>query len=101
MPSDPVGRSFIGLRMAAVLIPVDSVKMLAAMSSFAALAAFFAVNVLLLVLRCRLPRHERPFRVPFMLFGVPVPPRRRVACIVEGRKATQSPQKLPPTKVRI
>ena len=67
--------------MAALLVPVGSVKMLAEMSSFAALAAFFAVNASLIVLRRRLPGRKRPFRVPCMIWGVPVPPVLAIAAI--------------------
>jgi len=57
--------------MAAVLVPIGSVKILAEMSSFAALVAFFAVNVVLIVLRYRMPGHERPFRVPLAVGRLP------------------------------
>jgi len=41
------------------------------MSSFAALVAFFAVNVVLIVLRYQMPGHERPFRVPLAVGRLP------------------------------
>ena len=47
----------------------------------AALAAFFAVNASLIVLRRRLPGRKRPFRVPCMIWGVPVPPVLAIAAI--------------------
>ena len=59
---------------AAVLLPVGSVKVLAELSSFAALIAFLAVNVVLIVLRYRQPRHHRPFRVPGAIGRMPVLP---------------------------
>jgi amino acid transporter len=77
----PWAAALLTCAMAAVLIPVGSVKMLAEMSSFAALAAFFAVNASLLVLRYRLPDRKRPFRVPVRLYGVPVPPVVAIAAI--------------------
>ena len=77
----PWAAALLTCAMAAVLIPVGSVKMLAEMSSFAALAAFLAVNASLLVLRRRQPGRKRPFRVPFMLFGVPLPPVLAIVAI--------------------
>ena len=68
--------------MAAVLVPIGSVKILAEMSSFAALVAFFAVNVALIVLRYRLPGHARPFRVPLAVGRLPVLPVLAIASIV-------------------
>ena len=77
----PWAAALLTCAMAAVLIPVGSVKMLAEMSSFAALAAFLAVNASLLVLRRKLPDRKRPFRVPFGLFGVPLPPVLAIVAI--------------------
>jgi APA family basic amino acid/polyamine antiporter len=68
--------------MAAVLVPIGSVKILAEMSSFAALVAFFAVNVVLIVLRYRLPTLKRPFRVPFAIGQMPVLPVLAIVSIV-------------------
>ena len=67
--------------MAAVLVPIGSVKILAEMSSFAALVAFFAVNVVLIVLRYRMPGHNRPFRVPLAVGRLPVLPILAIASI--------------------
>ena len=77
----PWAAALLTCAMAAVLIPIGSVKILAEMSSFAALAAFLAVNASLLVLRRRQPGRKRPFRVPFMLFGVPLPPVLAIVAI--------------------
>ena len=77
----PWAAALLTCAMAAVLIPIGSVKMLAEMSSFAALAAFLAVNASLLALRRRQPGRKRPFRVPFMLFGVPLPPVLAIVAI--------------------
>jgi amino acid transporter len=74
--------SILAFVMAAALVPIGSVKMLAEMSSFAALVAFIAVNVALIVLRYRMPRHERPFRVPLALGRLPVLPVVALASIV-------------------
>jgi APA family basic amino acid/polyamine antiporter len=68
--------------MAAVLVPIGSVKILAEMSSFAALVAFFAVNVVLIVLRYRLPTLKRPFRVPFAIGQMPVLPVLAIVSII-------------------
>jgi amino acid transporter len=58
----------------AVLLPVGSVKILAELSSFAALVAFLAVNVVLIALRFKDPHRRRPFRVPGSIGRVPVLP---------------------------
>jgi APA family basic amino acid/polyamine antiporter len=68
--------------MAAVLVPIGSVKILAEMSSFAALVAFFAVNVVLIVLRYRMPGHKRPFRVPLAIGRLPVLPVLAIVSII-------------------
>jgi basic amino acid/polyamine antiporter, APA family len=68
--------------MAAVLVPIGSVKILAELSSFAALVAFFAVNVVLIVLRYRMPGHKRPFRVPLAIGRMPVLPVVAIASII-------------------
>jgi amino acid transporter len=68
--------------MAAVLVPIGSVQILAELSSFAALIAFFAVNVVLVVLRYRMPGHKRPFRVPLAIGRLPVLPVIAMASIV-------------------
>jgi len=58
------------------------VKILAEMSSFAALVAFFAVNVALIVLRYKHPQHPRPFRAPGAIGRMPVLPLLAIAAIV-------------------
>ncbi len=68
--------------MAAALLPIGSIRILAELSSFAALVAFFAVNVVLIRLRYRLPHHPRPFRVPFAIRRMPVLPLVAIASIV-------------------
>jgi amino acid transporter len=68
--------------MAAALLPIGSVKLLAEMSSFAALLAFFAVNVVLIVLRYRLPGHKRPFRVPLSIGRMPILPVLAIGSIL-------------------
>lgn len=68
--------------MAAVLVPLGSVKILAELSSFAALIAFLAVNVVLIVLRYRAPGHKRPFRVPLAIGRLPILPVLAIASIV-------------------
>ena len=78
----PWTAAILTFAMAAVLVPIGSVKMLAEMSSFAALVAFFAVNVVLIVLRYRLPTLKRPFRVPFAIGQMPVLPVLAIASII-------------------
>jgi amino acid transporter len=58
------------------------VKILAEVSSFAALVAFFAVNLVLIVLRYRMPAHQRPFRVPLSVGRLPVLPVLAIISIV-------------------
>ena len=65
----------------AALIPIGNVRVLAEISSFAALAAFFAVNVALIVLRFRLPEQNRPFRVPLNIGRMPLLPVLAIASI--------------------
>jgi amino acid transporter len=67
--------------VAAVLVPLGDVKMLAALSSFSALLAFLAVNLALIILRYRLPRHRRPFRVPLSIGKLPLLPVAAIASI--------------------
>jgi APA family basic amino acid/polyamine antiporter len=68
--------------MAVVLVPIGSVKILAELSSFAALAAFLAVNVVLIALRYRMPDHKRPFRVPISIGRLPILPLLAIGSIV-------------------
>ena len=67
--------------MSAALLPVGSITILAEMSSFAALIAFLAVNLALIVLRYRLPAHHRPFRVPGAVGRLPILPVVAIAAI--------------------
>ena len=67
--------------MAAILLPLGSVKTLAEISSFSALLAFLAVNLALIVLRYRMPDHPRPFRVSFAVGRMPVVPLLAIASI--------------------
>lgn len=55
-----------------LLLPIGSVRILAEMSSFAALVAFLAVNVVLIALRYKHPHVPRPFRVPGAIGRMPV-----------------------------
>jgi APA family basic amino acid/polyamine antiporter len=70
------------LVLSAALVPIGSVKVLAEMSSFAALVAFFAVNLALIALRYKHPHHPRPFRVPGSIAGMPVLPVLALVSIV-------------------
>jgi amino acid transporter len=70
------------LAMAVILLPVGSVRILAEMSSFAALLAFFVVNVVLIVMRYKHPHRARPFRVPLSVGRLPLPPLLALASIL-------------------
>jgi amino acid transporter len=59
---------------AAALVPFGRVEIVASLSSFAALLAFAAVNVALIVLRYREPGGKRPFRVPGAIGRFPILP---------------------------
>lgn len=67
--------------MSVALVPIANVKILAELSSFSALLAFFAVNIALIVLRYRLPDHHRPFRVPLRIGRMPLLPLLAIASI--------------------
>ncbi len=78
----PWGAAILTLAMAALFVPAGSIKILAEMSSFAALLAFLSVNVVLIVLRYRMPDHPRPFRVPLAIGRLPVLPLAAIASII-------------------
>ncbi len=50
------------------------IETLAGISSFATLIAFFSVHLSLIVLRFSHPNIDRPFKIPFSLFHVPLSP---------------------------
>jgi basic amino acid/polyamine antiporter, APA family len=60
--------------VAELLVPIGDLKLLAELSSLTALVAFLAVNFALIVLRYRLPHHDRPFRVPLAVGRMPIIP---------------------------
>jgi len=60
--------------MSQLLVPIGDVQILAELSSLTALLAFLAVNIALIILRYRLPDHDRPFRVPFAVGRMPIIP---------------------------
>lgn len=74
--------SLIAFALSIVLLPIGDIAVLAGLSSFAALLAFFAVNIALIVSRYRYPTHRRPFRVPFSIGRLPVLPMLAIASIV-------------------
>ncbi|MGE0230220.1 MAG: APC family permease [Flavobacteriaceae bacterium] len=78
----PIAASAAMLILAAALLPIANVRLLAELSSFAALLAFLAVNVSLIVLRYRAPALARPFRVPFAIGRLPVLPAAALASIL-------------------
>ena len=67
--------------MSAALVPIGNVKILAELSSFAALLAFLAVNLALIIVRYRLPDLPRPFRVPLTIGRMPLLPLGAIASI--------------------
>ena len=73
--------ALLSLAISAVLLPAGSVKILAEMSSFAALLAFISVNAVLIVLRYQKPEHSRPFRVPFSIGRFPILPAAAIVSI--------------------
>ena len=78
----PWAAAILSLAMAAVLLPIGSVKILAEISSFAALVAFFAVNLVLIALRYKHPHHPRPFRVPGAIGRMPILPLLAIGSIL-------------------
>jgi amino acid transporter len=69
------------LALSTMLAAVGDLKVLAELSSFAALLAFLAVNLALIVIRFRMPELPRPFRVPFAIGRMPLPPLAATASI--------------------
>ena len=67
--------------MSAALVPIGNVKFLAELSSFAALLAFLAVNLALIIVRYRMPDLPRPFRVPLTIGRMPLLPLLAMASI--------------------
>lgn len=67
--------------LSAALVPIGNVKILAELSSFAALLAFLAVNFALIIARYRLPNLPRPFRVPLAIGWMPLLPLAAIASI--------------------
>ena len=78
----PWAAALLSLVMAAALLPIGSVRILAEMSSFAALVAFLTVNLALISLRFTHPHHPRPFRVPGAIGRMPVLPLAAIVSIV-------------------
>lgn len=74
--------AILSLAVAVALLPIGSVRILAEISSFAALAAFLTVNLSLITLRYTHPHHPRPFRVPGAIGRMPVLPLAAIASIV-------------------
>ena len=74
--------SLVAFVLSVVLLPVGDIAFLAGLSSFAALLAFFAVNVALISLRYSHPDRKRPFRVPLNVGHLPVLPVLAIASIL-------------------
>jgi basic amino acid/polyamine antiporter, APA family len=68
--------------VAAALVPFGKVGVVASVSSFAALVAFFVVNVALIVLRYKAPGVKRPFKVPGSIGKLPIIPIFAALCCV-------------------
>jgi APA family basic amino acid/polyamine antiporter len=77
----PAVAACLSLAAAAILVPLGSLTTLAGVSSFAALLAFLAANVSLIVLRFSAPDHHRPFRVPWRIGRMPLLPLAAIGCI--------------------
>jgi APA family basic amino acid/polyamine antiporter len=78
----PWAAALLIFTIAAALLPIGSVRILAELSSFAALLAFFVVNLVLIVLRYRQPQQPRPFRVPGAIGRLPLLPLLAIGSIV-------------------
>lgn len=78
----PYVATLLTFGLATTLLPASNVKILAEISSFAALMAFLSVNVVLIALRYRMPNHPRPFRVPFAVGRLPILPVAAIVSIV-------------------
>lgn len=74
--------AILALAMSAILLPLGDLKLLAELSSFAALIAFMAVNFALIILRYRLPDHPRPFLIPWSIGRMPILPIAAILSIV-------------------
>jgi basic amino acid/polyamine antiporter, APA family len=77
----PAVAACLSLAAAAILVPLGSLATLAGVSSFAALLAFLAANIALIVLRFSAPDHHRPFRVPLSIGRMPLLPLAAIGCI--------------------
>jgi basic amino acid/polyamine antiporter, APA family len=78
----PWAAAILILMISALLLPLGDLKLLAELSSFAALIAFFAVNFSLIILRYRLPAHPRPFLAPWSIGRMPILPVVAIASII-------------------
>ena len=74
--------SLLMLAMSGALVPIGNIRILAELSSFAALLAFLAVNLAVIVLRYRRPDLPRPFRIPLTIGQMPLPPLAAIGSIV-------------------
>jgi len=78
----PWAAAVLILALSMTLATLGGLKILAELSSFAALLAFAAVNVALIVARFRLPQLARPFRVPLSFGRMPLPPLAAILSIL-------------------
>ncbi|HEY4775028.1 MAG TPA: amino acid permease [Xanthobacteraceae bacterium] len=70
----PWAAALLVFALSIAFLPIGDLKVLAEMSSFAALVAFLVVNLTLIILRYREPEHLRPFRVPIAIGRLPLLP---------------------------
>lgn len=74
--------ALLSLVLAIGLVFVGNLRLLAGLSSFAALLSFLAVNVALIVLRFSRSDQHRPFRIPFSIGRLPLLPVAAIAGIL-------------------
>lgn len=66
--------ALVSVVIASLLVPLGSVEVLAAISSFATMVAFTVVNTALTVLRFQKPDVHRPFKSPLSIGKIPILP---------------------------
>jgi len=78
----PWAAVILTLVISIALLPIGNLRILAELSSFAALIAYLAVNLTLIVLRYRMPDHPRPYRVPISIGRMPILPLLAIGSIL-------------------
>ena len=77
----PVTAVFIAGGCAACIALVGDLTTVAGVTDFAVYLEFVAVNLTVIALRFTMPGHARPFRIPWCIRGVPVPPVLGLAAV--------------------